>query len=79
MPKPNQPPSVRGTRRDQARMTAGKSVLKDVAAGVSDTGLIGMDDLKDAIYYLDGTLFIGAGMSKAGRKLREEAKKRGLL
>lgn len=60
-------------------MTAGKSVVSDIAAARSESGLIGLDDLKDAIYYLDNTLFVGTGMSKAGRKLREEAKKRGVL
>ncbi len=78
MSTPNRPP-VQSNRRDPVRMTAGKAVVLDVAAKKSETGLLGLDDLKDAIYYLDGTLFMPPGTAKAGRALRAEAKKRGVL
>lgn len=78
MASPNRPP-VQSNRRDLARTAAGKAVVLDVAAKRSEPGLLGLDDLKDAIYYLDGTLFLPVGGAKAGRMLRAEAKKRGVL
>ena len=66
-------------RRDSAKMAGGKAVVMDVAAGRSQPGSLGLDSLKDAIYYLDGTLFLPRGGAKAGRLIRNEAKKRGVL
>lgn len=78
MPSPNRPP-VQSNRRDPVRTAAGKAVVIDVAAKRSDLGSLGLDAVKDAIYYLDGTLFLPLGGAKAGRALRAEAKKRGIL
>lgn len=75
---PNRPPT-QSNRRDPAKMAGGKAVVLDVAAKRSEPGLLGLEDLKDAIYYLDGTLFLPLGGAKAGRLLRAEAKKRGVL
>lgn len=78
MPKPNQPPQ-QAKRRDPKRTAAGKAVLADIAKGASDAALIGLEDLQDAIYYLDGILFIPSGMGKAARAVRAAAKRRGVL
>lgn len=77
MAKPNQPPQ-QAKRRDPARNTAGKAVLATVAKGHSPS-LLGLEDLTDAIYYLDGMLFVPSGTGKAVRALRSEAKRRGVL
>lgn len=77
MAKPNQPPQ-QAKRRDPARNAAGKAVLAGVAAGGSPS-LVGLEDLADAVYYLDGMLFVPSGMGKATRAVRAEAKKRGVL
>lgn len=79
MPSPNHPPAVRGARRDPKRMAGGKAVMLDVIAGRSAVGELTEQSMLDAIYYLDGTLFLPTGGAKASRALRAEAKKRGML
>ena len=66
-------------KRDQKRMDAGKATVAEIAAIRSDPGLLGMEDLADAIYYLDGTLFLPTGTRKAAQMVRKEARKRGLV
>lgn len=77
MAKPNQPPQ-QAKRRDPARTAAGKAVVATVAKGHSPA-LLGLEDLQDAVHYLDGSLFVPSGMGKAVRSLRAEAKRRGVL
>lgn len=77
MSTPNRPP-ISTPRRDPVRMKAGKVVFTEVIAG-RDTGLLGLEDLRDAIYYLDGEMFLPTGGARASRALRKEAKRRGVL
>jgi hypothetical protein len=60
-------------------MAGGKAVVLDIVAGRSKADELTMESLNDAIYYLDGTLFLPTGGAKASRLLRKEAKKRGVL
>ncbi len=69
---------VSAPRRDPKRMKAGKTVFTSVIAG-HDTALLGLEDLQDSIYYLDGEMFLPTGGARASRALRKEAKKRGVL
>ncbi|HTO27555.1 MAG TPA: hypothetical protein VL017_03085 [Devosia sp.] len=66
-------------RRDPKRMAGGKLVVMDVIAARSIISELPQQSMLDAIYYLDGTLFLPRGGAKAGRLLRNEAKKRGVL
>ena len=75
--KPNQPPQ-QAKRRDPVRNAAGKAVIATVVAGHAPS-LLGLEDLSDAIYYLDGSLFTASGTGKAVRAVRAEAKRRGVL
>lgn len=60
------------------RWLAGKQVFADLIKGGS-TGLLGMDDLKDALFYSKNLLTPPAGGVKVRLALRAEAKKRGVL
>jgi hypothetical protein len=78
MSTPNRPP-VQSNRRDPVRTAAGKAVVLGIADKRLEPGSLALNDLTAAIYYLDGTLFLPLGGAKAGRLLRAEAKKRGIL
>lgn len=74
---PTKPPQTRPAR-NPVRNRAGRAVFQKVIAG-HDTGLLGLEDVSDAIYYLDGEIFLPTGGARASRALRKEAKKRGVL
>ena len=60
-------------------MANGRAILVNVATGRAELKLISLEDLSDAIYYLDGSLFTASGTGKAVRAVRAEAKRRGVL
>jgi hypothetical protein len=79
----NRPPQT-APKRDPKRTAAGKAVLARIVASSPPNFTPILKDLSDAtisdaIYYLDGLLFLPSGTGKAARLLRAEAKKRGVL
>jgi hypothetical protein len=73
-----EPQSRTAPKRDPAKMASGKIVFLAVIAKKTVDGLT-QAELENAIFYLDGSLFMPAGGGKASRMLRDEAKRRGVL